>query len=1504
METITDSVKKAETRPKKATKKTTRETTRRASPPKSGASSDPHFPVVGVGASAGGLEAFTQVLKNLSPATGMAFVLVQHLAPKQDSFLKELLARTTKMPVAIAQTGMVVERDHVYVIAPNTDLEISGGRFVVRPRAAARSPHYPVDQFLQSLAMDRGSLAIGVILSGTASDGTLGLKAIKSEGGITFAQSEASAKYPGMPSSAISAGFVDYVLPPEKIARELARLGRHPYLHLHPAAPPIPAEGDGHIAKLFSLLRNTTGVDFTHYKHTTLRRRITRRMVVQKIDKLADYLTFVKNHPEELQALYHDILISVTSFFRDKAMYRALNKSVFPRLMRKRPQDGPVRIWVPGCSTGEEAYSIAISLSEFMRQRGMTFPIQVFATDINDAAIERARSGIYPERISAEVPAEVLRRYFTAVNSGYQVSHPLRELCVFARQNVARDAPFSKLDLISCRNLLIYLAPVLQRRVLTVFHYALKPAAFLVLGNSETVGSLSEHFSLLDKKNKIYSKKGTLARLNMDFQVSDVPPEKAVAGRRVPESWGPEDATREADRVLLDRHTPAGVVINDAMKVLQFRGRTGRFLEPEPGEATLNLFRMAREGMLPDLRTVIYRAKKKDVPARIEDVQVSYEKGSLTVAIEAIPLDKRNSKEQYMLVLFEEQARQPAAPGRPQGTKSESRNLRRLKQELNATKQYLQSIIEEQEANNEELKSANEEIQSSNEELQSTNEEMETAKEELQSTNEELTTVNEELQNRNLELAQANNDLSNLLSSVQIPLVMVDSELRLRRFTPSAEKLLNLIPTDIARPLLDIKPNIDVPDLHDILTDVIENLRVVQRETRDHTGHEYSMWARPYRTSENKIDGAVLAFVDVSALKRSMEQSRDFREYAEAIAATVHEPVVVLDGSLRVVTANAPFYKVFALAPGRTENVPFFEIASGQWDLPALRDALNGLAKGDGITHSLEITANFGSAGTKALFINLRRMPTSGNPRLILLAIQDISARRFAENALTREAPVGILQIDPEGGATFINPRACAIAGVSEQEALGFGWLKNMQPEDQVMLRSKIAGARAKNEGFTIEARLAGPAGKIEWVLLVAIPLTDPHGDLAGYLGALTDVTNRKDLEDQLRHSQKMEAVGRLAGGVAHDFNNMLTAIGTYTAQLFAAVPENNPARTLAVQIGRIVDQAAVTTRQLLAFSRKQVLRPMQVRINAVLDAMHDLLTRLLGDSVEVVLALARDAGTVVVDPGQLQQIILNLAINSRDAMPNGGKVIVSTESVSLDAAAAQREGLPSGDYVCLAVSDTGMGIDAGIRDRLFEPFFTTKPPGAGTGLGLSMVYGIVQQSGGSIHVESEPGRGTTFRILLPRVAGVEEPEPAPVEGGDARGSETILLVEDSPVVRSLVRELLEQRGYKVMEARDALEAISIAGKHHGRIDLLLTDLMMPRMGGHELAKRLRRRRKGLKVIYMSGYSGDGLEAVEKDSNFLEKPFKPETLAAFVRKVLDDRNVPDKGKSRPISSRR
>jgi two-component system CheB/CheR fusion protein len=1447
-----------------------------------------NFPIVGVGASAGGVEAFTQMLNALSEDTGMSFVLVQHLDSRHASVLPEVLSRATKMPVGWAEKNQLAEPNRIYIIPPNCDLSIADGHLQIGPRTNTEGLHLPIDRFMRSLAADRGGTAIGVILSGTASDGTLGLKAIKAEGGITFAQSEESAKYPSMPASAIGAGCVDYVLTPDAIARELARIGKHPYLHLRePTAAKLAIEGDGELSKLFYMLRNKTGVDFTHYKPSTIRRRIARRMVVQKIERFQEYLRFVKDHPNELQALYQDILINVTNFFRDPEMYRAMRRSVFPRLMRKRAPDDAVRIWVPGCSTGEEAYSIGIALSEYMREHAHNTPIQVFATDISDAAIERARAGVYPESIAADVPADLLRRYFTSSNSAYQVTRNLRDVCVFARQNVVRDAPFSRLDLISCRNVLIYLNPVLQRRAMSVFHYALKANGYLVLGSSETVGAMSDLFTMLDKKNKIFSKKGGASRIAVEFPPAEPAPPPTETARREPQPWNTLDVGREADRILIGRYAPPGVVIDEGMKVIQFRGRVGRYLEPEPGEANLNLFRMAREGLLPDLRTAVHRAEKKG-STRVEGVQVRYNGGFLNLAIEVIPFGNDGRQPRHFLVLFDEAQAAPQPATRTKGKlTTESSEVRRLKQELTAAKQYLQSIIEAQEAGNEELKSANEEIQSSNEELQSTNEEMETAKEELQSTNEELTTVNEELQTRNLELAHLNNDLSNLLSSVQIPLVMVDSDLRLRRFTPAAERLLNLIPTDVGRPLLDIKPNIEVPDLSDSLRDVIDNLRTVEREVEDSAGKTFSMIIRPYRTSEHKIDGAVLAFVDVSALKTSLAQSRDLREYAEAIAATVREPFLALDADLRVITANSPFYSMFSLTRERVQNVSIFEIGDGEWDIPALRDWL-GQTK-TSFVQGMEVERNFGAAGHRALSMNVRRIPATGKPRLSLIAIEDITARVALRESqanfstFAREVPVGVLQADRDAQCTFINPHACRIVGLEAQPAQGRGWTQYIHPDDLSLFLAKEQRARDTNEGFSAELRFILPAGHLTWAHLILIPLAKSNHSFHGYMAALTDITERKDLEDRLMQAQKMEAVGRLAGGVAHDFNNMLTAISSYASQLLRKIPEQDPAYKPAEQIGKVVDQASTVTRQLLAFSRKQLLRPTRVDLNQIVGEMHELLKRLLGDQIDIEVSTSPEKEVVLVDVGQVQQVILNVAINARDAMAKGGRLTLATSHTHID----DHDRVAPGDYVVLSVTDTGIGMDKETRERLFEPFFTTKPPGAGTGLGLSMVYGIVQQSGGTITVESEPGKGATFSIYLPKVTGASETESLAVAQTDHRGTETILIVEDAAVVRNLVRELLEERGYTVLEARDATEAISIAENHDGEIQLLLTDLVMPRIGGHELAKRIRRKVPNLKVIYMSGYSGEALHAIEKEVNFLEKPFKPDHLAECVRNVLD-----------------
>src|SRR5213594_1891365 len=881
-----------------------------AVPSRAGAAATPPskhaFPIVGIGASAGGLEAFSELLSNLPVEPTMAFVLIQHLDPKHPSILSDILSRTTRMSVVEAKHGMRVEPGHVYVMPPNARMTIAGEVLHLGPRSDDRGPQLPIDHFLRSLAEDLGSRAIGVILSGSASDGALGLKAIKAEGGTTFAEAPQSAKFDSMPRSAMASGAVDFVLPPKAIAQELTRIGRHPYLGEIGAVAPSepPADGLEALAQILRMLRERNGVDFTLYRQTTIRRRIARRMLVHGVGSIESYRRYLEEHPSQVQALYNDLLVNVTRFFRDPDAFRILQRSVFPTIIKQRPADAPIRIWAPGCATGEEAYSLAIELLEALGDEIGAVPIQLFGTDVSEISIAKARAGVYPENIELDVPAARLRRFFVKLDGQYQVRKAVRELCVFAKHNLATDPPFSKMDLIVCRNVLIYLEAELQRRVSSIFHYALKTPGYLMLGVSETVGSLSDLFSVVDKKYKVYAKRPTWRRFDLGLGSLDrVIARKGTsrAARSADEAGrSRSDLLQEVDRLLLSKYAPAGVLVNEAAEILQFRGHTSPYLEPAPGQASLNLLKMAREGLLMELRVAIDKARKQNAPVRRERLSIKQDGGLAQVTLEVIPVSGP-ARERNYLVLFESvpPSGAPRAPGRaaPRGPRQPAveHQIKNLHQELTATKEFLQSIIQEREAANEELQAANEELQSSNEELQSTNEELETAKEELQSVNEELTTVNEELQHRNAELSQLNNDLNNLFAGVTIPIVMLASDGRIRRFTPMAAQVLNLIPADLGRPIGDIRPNVEVSDLEQVCKHVIDAATVVEREVRDRDGRWHSLRVRPYTTTDNQIDGAVITLDDINALKSSVEQVTAAREHAEAIVDSVPVPLVLLD---------------------------------------------------------------------------------------------------------------------------------------------------------------------------------------------------------------------------------------------------------------------------------------------------------------------------------------------------------------------------------------------------------------------------------------------------------------------------------------------------------------------------------------------------------------------------------------------------------------------------------
>ena len=940
--------------------------------------------VVGIGASAGGLEAFTELLGHLPDDTGMAFVLIQHLDPKHESHLTELLSKESTMPIAEVKGETRAEANHIYVIAPRLNLGFSDGVLRTPPRPASGS-NMPIDSFFRALAAERGGKSLGVVLSGSASDGTLGLQAIKAAGGITFAQDIRTAKFDGMPRSVIAAGAADFVLPPAGIARQLAAIARDS----HPRVEPVPAgqpPGGRELARVLHLVRSATGVDFTHYKPGTLVRRIKRGMTLRGFGKLEDYARELEKNHKEADALCESCLITVTAFFREPAVFAELKTRVFPALVENREAGDPIRIWVPGCATGEEAYSIAICLVEFLDETRLGFPIEIFATDISETAIEKARAGIYTGSALAHISPQRLARFFVRSERGYQVTKSIREVCVFARHNLAQDPPFSRLDLISCCNVLIYLGDVLQHKVWSILHYALKPAGFLVLGPSESVGTYSEAFHQVEKTHKVYSKRPAASTPAFPLSESRCAQgradlrQKAAGGRTAP------DVLREADRLVLAGHGPPGAVIDDDLNILQIRGRTAPYLQLSPGEPTRNLLRLAREGLIAGLGKAIRTARKTDAPAKEDGFRIEHGGGLKDVTIQVTPFRCSPSSEgRYFLVLFEDTepkagpVRQPAIP--------ENGGSARLQAELIATKEYLQSIVEDHATTLEALSAASQEAQAGNEEL-------ETAQEELESANEELNTLNEELKTNNVEFSKVNRDLANLLESISIPLVMVGRDLRIRRFTRAIEPMLNLIASDVGRSITDLQPQMELPDLRRLLLDAMEGRDRKPRDIRDAHGRWYSLRILPSVEPNGKIDGAVLMLIDIDAAKRGLD-------FAEAIVETVREPLVILNQNLQVMQANKTFYDTFQAARAETEGRLIYDLGNGQWNIPKLRELLENILPAHSTFRDFEVTHEFERVGRKVMLLNASEIfDPNAQARTILLAIEDVTERKQAEEAL------------------------------------------------------------------------------------------------------------------------------------------------------------------------------------------------------------------------------------------------------------------------------------------------------------------------------------------------------------------------------------------------------------------------------------------------------------------------------------------------------------------------
>ena len=960
---------------------------------------DQQFPVVGLGASAGGLEALRTFFSHLPADTGAAYIILVHMTPDRPSMLPQLLQKDTSLPVEMAADGNVLQPDHVYVVPPNKEINLYKGVIQLLDPVDGKI-HLPIDFFFRALAADRGNRAVAVVLSGTGSDGTVGLKEVKSAEGLVVVQSEATAKHDGMPRSAVNTGLTDMILAPEQMPDRIVR-----YLGFFGA----PAENEGRrdrewLPKIFALLRVQVGHDFSAYKESTLLRRINRRMGLNQIDDPEAYVRYLRESQEELNALFRELLIGVTNFFREPQSFEVLKRDILPDILNSLDEDGVFRAWIPGCSTGEEVYSLAMILQECQDMLPQRIGVQLFGTDIDGQSIERAREGTYPASIMADVSRERLERFFTQEGETYRIRKEIRECAVFSVQDVLKDPPFSRLHLLLCRNLLIYLDASAQKRLLPLFHHTLLPDGVLMLGSSETVGGFTNLFKTLNTTWKIYRREEVPAsrRQRVEFPTGipkEAPTTEARAFNRTLES-----IERLTQRAVLERFALPAVLADQAGTILHIQGRTGKYLEPASGPPTQSILDMAREGLRIDLSACMRQAVSEWQEVVRRNVRVVTDWGTQRVNLYVCPLDRPREIAGRLLIAFEdvhelpEPTEETPAPEKGEQVSRDWYKARvaELEEELRRTRENHQTTIEELESSNEELKSTNEELQSSNEELQSTNEELESSKEELQSLNEELQTLNAELQSKVDDLSAAQDDITNLLSSTEIATVFVDEKLRIKRFSREATRIINLIESDVGRPLEHQVTNLEYDGLIADLQQVLDQLIPVEREVQTTDGTWYMMRVMPYRSMNNRIQGCVVTFRDVDAQKKAYERLQKVNvelENAWALVRSIfdmsRQPMAVLDDQARLIIANPELYRLLDVSAEQAEGEDFFRLGQRMLERTDLREGLeNPLKRGEDF-QSTCFTVDEGSR-KRTLYTRGRIVPqNTQRPYRILLSFED-----------------------------------------------------------------------------------------------------------------------------------------------------------------------------------------------------------------------------------------------------------------------------------------------------------------------------------------------------------------------------------------------------------------------------------------------------------------------------------------------------------------------------------
>ncbi len=958
------------------------------------------FTIVGMGGSAGSFGAIQEFLEEIPADSGIAFVLVQHLDPTQPSVLADLLQRASAVPVLRVEDGMEVRPNHFYVIPENKEMMILNGRLLLMQPHKPRGQRMPIDNFLQSLASDWGEKAVCAIFSGMGSDGETGARFIKEGLGLVMVQAPASAQYDSMPRSIIESDNPDYVTTPREMARKVLDYVQLPLMQ-HARKEGLSLHDTDSLQKVFTLLRSGTGHDFSLYKKSTILRRLERRTRMHQLSELDKYVEYLQDNPQEVQSLFKELLIGVTKFFRDYPAFQVLETQLLPELVGRKKKNEPLRVWVAGCSTGEEVYSVAILVQECLERLKLrhVVKVQIFATDLDAEAIKRARSGIYASNVSNDISAERLERCFIQKDNAYQVVQEIREMIIFAEHNLVKDASFTNLDMLCCRNVLIYFTPELQRKLLPVFHYTLREGGVLFLGPSETISGLDDLFTPVDNKWKIFRRRENSVALTrfIEFPAQTVVPKpprlpNANAEVSLPVTGKDRPATLQdrLNRVLLQRHTPPALLINAKGELVYIHGRTGKYLEPAPGQYNPNVYDMAREGLLLELRGAVLRASTQTGPVVVPRVNVKTNGHYQLVKLTVEQLTEPDELEGLLLITFEDLlSPQKTAAGRGKVAPASEKDklIEQMEQELTFTRQHLQQTIEQMQTTVEELKSANEELQSTNEELQSTNEESNTAKEEMQALNEELMTVNMQFRAKTDELTEVNNDMANLLNSAEVSTLFLSNQLYIKRFTPSITTVIPLVQTDIGRPITNLTLNLKYDRLEADVKEVLARLSPKEVEVESTGGLWYHLRIIPYRTLDNFIGGAVLSFHDITPLKGVEAQLRAAREMVRDLLDALPGPALVLDGALEVTAANEAFLRTFRLEEAQIRGQSFFRLGNHSWDAPALREWLEGTLAGTAPAETYPTSAPGGVLGSSPLQLRVRRLRngTQEAPQVLVL---------------------------------------------------------------------------------------------------------------------------------------------------------------------------------------------------------------------------------------------------------------------------------------------------------------------------------------------------------------------------------------------------------------------------------------------------------------------------------------------------------------------------------------